>query len=231
MGTFVPDGPLLELLAKFDDVRSKGWVDSLRIGDTGIGYTFETLIGIKENNDQLADFKGIEIKCKSLTEEGLSAGGKLNLFQHGPSWQEKMPLAKRITVIGQRRDDGGFACYSQLTSAANNLGLSLAILTPHARIDLRKSIDAIGHWSFEGLAKRLAEKHSRAVVIRAKKRKRKYGDQFAYTEAIYCERPTIEQFLALVQSKRVVFEFMMSQAANGKVRNHGFLGAWCAKNS
>ena len=48
----------------FDEVSSRGFVVSLRTGDTGIGYTFETLVGVEENNDKTADFKGIEIKCK-----------------------------------------------------------------------------------------------------------------------------------------------------------------------
>ena len=34
----------------FEKVKNKGWIKSLRKGDTGIGYTFETLIGKKEEN-------------------------------------------------------------------------------------------------------------------------------------------------------------------------------------
>lgn len=64
---FSKDADLSEFLEHFDRISSMGWINSLRAGDTGIGYTFETLVGIKENNDRDADFKGIEIKCKQVT--------------------------------------------------------------------------------------------------------------------------------------------------------------------
>ena len=67
-GAFSADPALTELLGKFDKVKDQGWIDTLREGDTGIGYTFESLLGIRENNDQKADFKGIEIKCKGIKE-------------------------------------------------------------------------------------------------------------------------------------------------------------------
>ena len=65
---FFADPILTELLGEFDEVKERGWIDTMRVGDTGIGYTFESLLGIKENNDQKADFKGIEIKCKGVKE-------------------------------------------------------------------------------------------------------------------------------------------------------------------
>jgi hypothetical protein len=55
-GAFSADPILAELLGLFDEVKERGWIDTLRQGDTGIGYTFETLIGIEENNDEKADF-------------------------------------------------------------------------------------------------------------------------------------------------------------------------------
>ena len=85
-GVFASDPALTELLAKFDEVRELEWIDSMRDGDNGIGYTFETLVGIKENNNQTADFKGIEIKCKGVKEGANANSGKINLFQAGPTW-------------------------------------------------------------------------------------------------------------------------------------------------
>jgi hypothetical protein len=73
---FEVDPTLATLLDKFDGIRNRGWIPTLRLGDTGIGYTFETLLGIRENNDQIADFKGIEIKCKGKKEGLKSPGGK-----------------------------------------------------------------------------------------------------------------------------------------------------------
>ena len=68
------DEALSELLGLYDEVNSYGWVDSMRTGDTGVGYTFETLVGVKENNDQGADFRGIEIKCTTKKDKRPTAG-------------------------------------------------------------------------------------------------------------------------------------------------------------
>lgn len=52
------------LRQKFNDIKQMGAVKALREGSTGIGYTFETLLGKKEDSESLPDFMGIEIKTK-----------------------------------------------------------------------------------------------------------------------------------------------------------------------
>lgn len=217
---FQIDDPLADLLARFDTVRDLGWVNSLRAGDTGIGYTFETLIDIEENNSKQADFRGIELKCKQ-TREDRAVTGKINLFQQAPEWSQKMTGLERLKFIGQAGNDGRYACYSQVTTHANNLDLRLH---PHAnepRIDLMKGLDEVGFWQHETLQKRLLEKHSRAAFIKAKVREVKAGVQFRYEELLYCEQPSITRFIDLVSTRNIVFEFTMSEK-NGAVRNHGY---------
>lgn len=53
-----------ELIKFFNTIKKKEYIISERSGTTGIGYTFEKLIGKKEDNIPLPDFKGIEIKTK-----------------------------------------------------------------------------------------------------------------------------------------------------------------------
>ena len=219
---FSADPILTELLGKFDDVRAQGWIESMREGDTGIGYTFETLLGIKENNDQKADFKGIEIKCKGAKEEGISNSTKINLFQAGPTWTVKATAKERIRLLGKPGADGLYACFSQVTATPNNLGLLLDVMDMDQKIDLRKHADALGHWSFQQLEKRLAEKHSRTAFVKARTRATKTKTQFSYEELVYCDRPSIERFVGLVTHRNIVFEFTMSEKPDGTVRNHGY---------
>jgi hypothetical protein len=217
---FSADTALTELLGKFDEVKDRGWVDSLREGDTGIGYTFETLFGIKENNDQKADSQGIEIKCKGIKEGSTGNSSKINLFQACPTWNVKATTKELIRILGSQGDDGLYTCYSQVTTAPNNLGLLLDILS--SKIDLRKNLDALGYWSFEQLQRRLAEKHSRTVFVKAKNRICKCKTQYSYEELVYCDKPSIDRFVDLVEKRNIVFEFTMSEKRNGMVRNHGY---------
>jgi hypothetical protein len=217
---FSVDRNLEELLGHFDRISAMGWVDSLRPGDTGIGYTFETLAGIDENNDKRADFKGIEIKCK-LRRTG-SASGKINLFQQGPIWANALSSKDRLRSIGQQKSDGLFACYSQVTTTANNLGLCIDVIPEPGNLVLRKNDRNIGHWTREILAERLAEKHSRAVFVKAESRKFTNGIKYWYSGLVYCERPDIGRFVDLVTARKLVFEFTMSEKPSGEVRNHGY---------
>ena len=216
------DPALSELLSKFDSVREMGWITTMREGHTGIGYTFETLLGIKENNDQIADFKGIEIKCKGVKEGDRAGTGKINLFQVGPTWLSNSTAKERIRIFGRAGTDGLYACHSQVTTTPNNLGLLLRILKANKKIDLEKSTEPLGFWSFEKLEKRLTEKHSRAAFINAETRPTKTKTLYSYQEFVYCERPSIERFVDLVSRNNIVFEFLMSEKAGGIIRNHGY---------
>lgn len=217
---FSPDQILSELLGHFDRISAMGWIDSLRYGDTGIGYTFETLAGIEENNDKRADFNGIEIKCK-LRRNGY-ASGKINLFQQAPVWAEDLSATDRLKIIGQLRPDGSYACYSQVTTNPNNLGLHINIDPPPGDLNLRKLDLDIGHWTRDVLAQRLVEKHSRAFFVKAEARKVSGVVRYRYLDVVYCERPNIDRFVDMVSNRKLVFEFAMSQSASGKVRNHGY---------
>ena len=50
-------------------IKEKGWIESRRHHDTGIGKTFEDLIGIIENNNFLADYDDLLIFLKQLLKE------------------------------------------------------------------------------------------------------------------------------------------------------------------
>jgi MvaI/BcnI restriction endonuclease family len=219
---FQIDDTLAELLNKFDGIRKRGWVPTLREGHTGIGYTFETLLGIKENNDQIADFKGIEIKCKGKKEGSRAGTGKINLFQVAPTWVSALAAKERIRILGQPRKDGLYACYSQVTTRANNLGLVLQILNPKHKIDLRKRGETLAYWSFAQLEKRLTEKHSRAAFVNAEIRATKSTTLYAYEELVYCDRPNMGRFVDLVADRKIVFEFLLSEKPNGGIRNRGY---------
>lgn len=218
------DAALTDLLTRFDEICAMGFVTSKRVGDTGLGYTFEELMGIEENNDQGADFRGIEIKCKLRREK--TSGGKINLFQLGPRWKLGHTNIERLRLIGQKGVDGLHSCYSQVTTTPNNRGLNLAP-KPTRDVDLLWNGSHAGTWLGLDLARRLKQKHSRAVFVKADRRR--FGDvvKYHYNELVYCEHPDIDRFIAMIKSKSIVFEFTMSERAGGVVRNHGYPWRLC----
>lgn len=217
---FEPDEALLGLLQRFDTIREMGFIKTLRSGSTGIGFTFESLLEIKENNKKDADYKGIEIKCKGIRDG--AQPGKINLFQQSPTWATRMPAKDRIKSIGYPDEAGLYACHSQVTPKANHHGLMLEIQNEKSKIDLYKDAGSIGHWAFSLLEKRLLEKHSRAVFVKAHIKESKGDFYYKYDELIYCDQPDIHRFVNLVSRGNIVFEFLMSQKPDGSVRNHGY---------
>ena len=63
------DDSLQELLKKTNDVIKKGWIKSSYNGFGGGGGTFENAIGLSNNNFEIPDYSGIEIKTKISFKE------------------------------------------------------------------------------------------------------------------------------------------------------------------
>ena len=46
--------------------------------------------------------------------------------------------------------------------------------------------------------------------------------KYHYLDVVYCERPDIDRFVDLVDTRKIVFEFAMYERPQGGVRNHGY---------
>lgn len=57
-----------ELLTMLSDVSRKGFIKTMRPGDTGVGFTLETLLGIEANSNKAPDYKGIELKSSRVSK-------------------------------------------------------------------------------------------------------------------------------------------------------------------
>lgn len=57
---------LTQFRNRFESIKQRGWICSLRKGPTGIGYTLEHLLGVKENNIIMPDLGNIEIKAHRI---------------------------------------------------------------------------------------------------------------------------------------------------------------------
>ena len=58
------DENIRKLYRKFNEIRKMGYVKSVRNGPTGVGATFEYLLGKEEESFEIPDYYGIEIKTK-----------------------------------------------------------------------------------------------------------------------------------------------------------------------
>ena len=93
---FVNDKFLL-LNEKFKNIKNMGWIKSLRKGSTGIGYTFEALIGKVEDASSFPDFEGIEIKTHRRFSKS-----DICLFNYNPIGESSYELMRIYDSYGYR---------------------------------------------------------------------------------------------------------------------------------
>jgi hypothetical protein len=213
---------LLELLDMFDGIKAKGYIRTMRAGPTGVGYTFETLMEIKENNDGWADFKGIEIKTFRSKELKLTGADKTNLFLKEPRWKDGLKnMAERVRQYGYIDDEGRHALYSTVKIRQNSHGLKFEIMHVKDEIDIQRYTVPIAFYGFEDISKRLREKHTETAFVAALHKGAGVNEEFHYGTLTYCLNPDVNAFNSLIETGDVMLELRMHIKSNGTVRNHG----------
>lgn len=218
----VPLEGLETLLKDFDRINALGFVRTMRRGDTGIGYTFEKLMGIEENNDRTADFEGIELKTRRMGPKHASEGAtKVNLFLKEPQWTDGLTAKNRILEYGYTDDNGRPALYTMVQMNENKHGFSFTVHEDTRTLRLMRHDVAVGFWDFTDLKKRLREKLHETAFVDAKTRNSGPLEEFRFQRLTYCMNPSVEAFLDLLDRGEVILEVRMHVRNSGSVRNHG----------
>lgn len=227
------DPSVIELLDMLRNISRKGFVQTLRSGDTGIGMTLETMLGIKANNNKVPDYKGIEIKTKRL---GKTSANRVTLFSQAPNWSLS-PIGSAWNLLetyGYFRGGKLRLNHEINAKAPNSLGFFLEVDSTKDWLK-QKHLHAgetdittgkhITTWELEALRTRLSEKHPQTFWVGAKVRGRGADEQFHYIQVEHTRQPKVRNFDALLESGVVSVDYLMSQRASGlnAVRDHGYL--------
>ncbi|MFK7821688.1 MAG: MvaI/BcnI family restriction endonuclease [Planctomycetaceae bacterium] len=212
---------LAAFLERFDEIKSRGFIKTQRSGSTGIGYTLESLLGLKENNDRGGDFLGMEIKAYRDSEAELDDSEKMNLFLKEPKWLDNLRTADRIRKYGYVDKNGRSAWYSTVTFQENSHGLRFEIDEPNSRLFLVYHDEHIAVWDFGILQQRLKEKHTEAVFVAAETRGAGKDEEFHYHTVTWCHQPSVTALVELIGTRDVMLELRMHVKENGSARNHG----------
>src|SRR5687767_1908119 len=110
-----------EIQKKLSTIKKLGYIKSLRKGTTGIGYTLETLLEIKENNICSPDLGEIELKAQRERHTGM-----ITLFTfNNKAW--KMRPLDAIKKYGSLDKDGRIGMYYTMSMQPNSAGLFLTV--------------------------------------------------------------------------------------------------------
>ena len=214
-------------------IKEKGWVASHRTHDTGIGKTFEDLIGIVENNNLLADYKDI-LEIKSSRE---FAQSMITLFTDAPTHPKKVNSLLR-EKYGQKDAEFGVKIIHSTFSAVKfnsfveKFGFKLEVDEVNQKIfikikDLKSNkLDELEiYYTFEDL-KEIIEKKCRYIAyIKAQSRKENGKEFFKFNKAVLLSGLTFEKFIDCVKNGLIVYDIMLgvyrSGVMKGKPHDHG----------
>jgi hypothetical protein len=219
-----------ELLGLIHEISKRGFIRTLRSGDTGIGMTLETLLGIAANAKRLPDFKGIEIKAKRL---GTRSGSRATLFSQTPDWRLS-PIGSAwnlLSTYGYERDGKLRLNHEINAKGANSIGFLLNIdrdrdwLKQCYQKKGSSSNTHVATWQLQTLRDRLMEKHPQTFWVGASCRGKADYEEFHYTQVQHTKQPKVHNFEALLEGGLISVDYLMSQKHPDRpvVRDHGYL--------
>lgn len=219
-----------ELLGLLRDISARGYLRTLRPGDTGIGYTLETMLGIAANSRQAPDYKGIELKAK---RSRVGAGqNRSTLFSKVPSWRLS-PVGSALGLLNARGylDTGGrLSLYHTLSARGpNSLGLALDVDPINdwlRQVYHEPSSREIIHdvtWEIPALKNDLAAKHRQTFWVRAACRGSGADEEFHYLEVQHTRRPMTANLVALVEAGVITVDYALHKQSETRARDHGYL--------
>ena len=204
------------LKMNFSIIKDMGWVKSLRRGPTGIGYTFESLLGKCEDSLVIPDFDGIEIKTHRASSKSY-----ISLFSYNPIGNTSYEVKRIFKKYGYPsiKDKSKKVLYCDIYSnyicdVGLNYKFSLRVDYISKRVYLLV-FDRIGcfiekesFWDFNTLREKLNNKLSVLAYVQANTRWKNGDEYFNYTNIHFYKLKSFETFIGLIEQGivRVTFK-------------------------
>lgn len=214
-----------ELRRKLEVVAAMGWVDAVGHGNTAIGRTLETILGIDMNSSTEPDYKGIEIKSSRSSS---AKGTRQTLFAQVPDWtisdvSSSDDILKRFGYL----DKNGVERLSVQVDHGkrNSKGLGLEV---DLDADLLHEVDwnarchRFATWRLAKLRERLRAKHGATFWVKAEARIGEAGtEQFHFISAEYSSDPYAHQLAQLIATNAISMDHLIKRKASGGAHEQG----------
>ncbi|MDB9752194.1 MvaI/BcnI family restriction endonuclease [Gammaproteobacteria bacterium] len=222
-----------ELLEKLKNISRRGFVPTLRQGDTGIGMTLETLLGIQANSNKSPDYKGIELKATRINK-ARNQRNKDQLFSKTPNWElSPMGSAKNLVLNRGYIDSKGQMALRHTTSGVKPNSCGLYLDVDYANDYLRQMFTDINikdfspehdmTWVFDDLRKAIKKKHNETFWIKAYHNDNRENEEFHYVEVQHTAKPYINKLETLFETGLLTLDYTLHIKSSGITRDHGYL--------
>lgn len=203
-----------ELLEKMRAIARRGFIQGVGTGDTAIGRTLESLLGISMNSSKKPDYKGIEIK--SFRDRR----NRKSFFTKVPNWQlSKFKSSDEILDnFGYNRGDEFKLNCTVSTLKPNSQGLQLRLENDAAHLAEFSQIPSIGSfaiWELDALHVALKKKHKETFWVAADSRLENNIELFNFRQIEHTRSPIITQFDLLLQQGVITLDHQIKRE-NGR---------------
>jgi len=206
----------IDIRGELKKINSMEYIRTKRPGDTGIGFTLETLLGLRETNIRnRQDFSYNNVPTELKTQRK-STSSMMTLFTLEPN-KGRFNDRKLIELFGYIDRSGRDALKVTLTTngfVPQGLGLDFTV-SELCVIDE----DSNRYWVWN--RENLAPKIDSLVIVLANTRGRGANEHFFYNEAYYLKNLDYRRFFNLFDRGYLVVDLRMHIKDNGSVRNRG----------
>lgn len=240
---------LTEIKPRLKEIVNGGFYDNSKgygkMAPKDVGDTLESLLGIRTNNYNVADYKGlIEVKAKGgnrtldtlFTLRPRFEGTRVSRYE--PIDRFRVSAFARLYGYYSSTHPGCSSLYITIGSfdaPQNNQGFYLHVNDEDRCVNLiwmnpetgKKEIAA--YWTFDELKTQLYLKHPATLWVKAESKEVDGMVQFKYNEIEFSRAPQFATFLSLIKSGMITYDWRGYTTLEGKYsgKNHG--NAWRIK--
>jgi len=198
---------------RFAALTQSGFIRSQRSGNTGVGHTLESELGISENNIALSDMDIAELKAH---RRGSSSLITLFTLDTG-AW--KMNQMEAIHQYGLIDEQGRPNLYMTLAAGRGDTSLQLSVDEVVATVS-HPSGTVVAQWNHTALATRFEQKFPALMLVTAETEVRDGKEWFHYSKAELLQGTSGTKFQQGMQEGWIKIDLRLHDK-NGTVRNHG----------
>jgi hypothetical protein len=219
-------------ISDFTKIKSFGFIKSHRKHNTGIGKTFEDLIGIKENNNLLIDYKGlIEIKSQRNYAENY-----ITLFTKSPTYPKNANSILKDKFGYPDSENPEIKVlhtsifYNSFNNCKDKFGFKLDILNNKINLiikDIKKNsiISDDISWDFNILENIINNKCSIIAFVNAETKVKNNMEYFHFISCKLLSGFNFKKFISAIQNNDIMFDIRIgsykSGINKGKPHDHG----------
>jgi hypothetical protein len=226
-----------EFIDRINQIKDMGFVESNRLGDTGIGKTLEDLLGISENNIAGPDFDIYELKSGRkdsssmltlFTKAPMPKGANKNLLetfgyeQRTKQKQNQLHVTDYTDVqvpehvVSTREKELHVTVDSK---SINSVGLKLEIRDNRVYIGNAKNV--VAYYDESTLREAFEKKYKKLILVLASSKKEGGKELFWFNEAYLLEGFSFERFSELVRAGVVKLDLRIGHYPDGRPHDHG----------